>query len=79
MSQQKQQMKVSLTKLQGLTADYTTILEAEKRTETMRNETQKTSAQIDIKLTHILKETDRLNALQLNIERTMMENEDQAS
>ena len=79
MSEQKQQMKVSLKKLQGLTADYTTILEAEKRTEKMRNETQKTSAQIDIKLTHILKETDRLNALQLNIERSMMENEDQAS
>ena len=73
-------------KLQGLTADYATILEAEKRTELMRNETQKTSAQIDQKLGKLVKEqaeikreSERLASLELSIERTMMENEDKAA
>ena len=75
-----------MSKLQGLTADYATILEAEKRTELMRNETQKKSAQIDQKLgklvkeqTEIKRESERLAGLELSIERTMMESEDKAA
>ena len=52
----------------------------------MRNETQKTSAQIDQKLGKLVKEqaeikreSERLASLELSIERTMMENEDKAA
>ena len=52
----------------------------------MRNETQKTSVQIDQKLgklveekAEIKRESERLAGLELSIERTMMEREDKAA